>query len=87
VYTFVAGPGEALTRATAAAGDKDVDIFQPASAGSCYRPAASMSSASTWSPVLLGAGTRLFDSLRGEHIQLKALDVIEGPKATHLRSP
>jgi dihydrofolate reductase len=85
VYTFVTSPGEALARATAAAGDKDVDIFG-ASIGRQLLQAGRVDELRIHLvPVLLGAGTRLFDSLGGEHIQLKALDVIEGPKATHLR--
>jgi len=36
-------------------------------------------------PVLLGAGTRLFDNLGTEHIELERTSVIESPFATHLK--
>jgi dihydrofolate reductase len=36
-------------------------------------------------PVLWGGGTRLFEHLGGEHIQLESAGVIEQPAATHLR--
>jgi dihydrofolate reductase len=36
-------------------------------------------------PVLFGGGTRMFEHLGGEHIQLETAGVIETPLATHLR--
>ena len=36
-------------------------------------------------PVLFGSGTRLFEHLGKEHIQLETTGVIETPEATHLR--
>ena len=36
-------------------------------------------------PVLFGSGTRMFEHLGGEHIQLETVEVIETPAATHLR--
>ena len=36
-------------------------------------------------PVLLGAGTRLFDHLGSEHIELERTATIESPHVTHLR--
>jgi len=35
--------------------------------------------------VLLSSGTRMFEHLGGEHIQLETAGVIETPLATHLR--
>jgi hypothetical protein len=35
--------------------------------------------------VLFGAGSRLFENLGDDHIQLEAPRVTEGSKATHLR--
>jgi dihydrofolate reductase len=35
--------------------------------------------------ILLGAGTRKFDHLADEHVELEQADVIKGQKATHLR--
>ena len=36
-------------------------------------------------PVLFGAGTRLIEDLRGEHVQLETTEVIETKEAIHLR--
>jgi hypothetical protein len=36
-------------------------------------------------PVLLGAGTRLFERVDGTTIEFQRTQVIEGPDATHLR--
>jgi len=36
-------------------------------------------------PVLLGAGTRLFDHLGPEPIELERMTTIESPHVTHLR--
>jgi hypothetical protein len=36
-------------------------------------------------PVLLGGGTRLFDHLGPEHIELERTAAIESPHVTHLR--
>lgn len=36
-------------------------------------------------PVLLGTGTRLFDNLGTDHIELQRTAVIESPHVTHLR--
>ncbi len=36
-------------------------------------------------PVLFGGGTRIFEHLGGEHIQLETVEVIETPAATHMR--
>ena len=36
-------------------------------------------------PVLFGGGTRMFEHLGGEHIQLETVGVIEPPAVTHLR--
>jgi len=35
--------------------------------------------------VLLSSGTRMFEHLGGEHIQLETAGVIETPLTTHLR--
>ena len=36
-------------------------------------------------PVLFGSGTRMFENLGGEHIQLETAGVIETPSAIHMR--
>lgn len=85
VYTFVSSPEEALTRATAVAGDKDVDIFSASIGRQLLRAGCVDELRIHLVPVLLSVGTRLFENVGGEHIQLKVLDVIKGPRATHLR--
>ena len=85
VYTFAGTPIEALELARAAAGGKDVDVFS-ASVGQQLLQAGRVDEVRIHLvPVLLGAGTRLFENIGSGHIQLEVLDVIEGPKATHLR--
>src|SRR5262249_9763807 len=78
-------PIEALELARAAAGARDVDVFS-ASIGQQLLQAGRVDEVRIHLvPVLLGDGTRLFESIGSEHIQLEVLDVIEGAKATHLR--
>ena len=36
-------------------------------------------------PVLFGSGTRIFEHLSGEHVQLEPIEVMETRAATHLR--
>jgi len=85
VYTFAGTPIEALELARAAAGGKDVDVFS-ASVGQQLLQAGRVDEVRIHLvPGLLGAGTRLFENIGSGHIQLEVLDVIEGPKATHLR--
>jgi hypothetical protein len=36
-------------------------------------------------PGLFGAGTRMFEHLGGEHVELEQTEVLETPTATHLR--
>ena len=36
-------------------------------------------------PVLFGTGTRMFENINSEHVQLQTLEVINTPAATHLR--
>jgi dihydrofolate reductase len=36
-------------------------------------------------PVLFGSGTRMFENINNEHIQLEPLEVINTPQAMHLR--
>jgi dihydrofolate reductase len=85
VYTFVDSPEQALEQARAAAGDKDVDIMG-ADIGQQLLRAGHVDELHTHLvPVLFGAGTRLFDNLGDDHIQLEIMGVVEGATATHLR--
>ena len=87
VYTFVTdGIESALEQAKMAAGDKDVAVMGGAEMGQQYIGAGLVDEISIYLvPVLLGGGTRMFEHLGGEHIQLESAGVIETPEATHLR--
>jgi dihydrofolate reductase len=87
VYTFVtAGIEGALERAKAAAREKDVAVMGGAEVGQQYIRAGLIDEISIHLvPVLFGSGTRLFEHLGNEHIQLETAGVIETPEATHLR--
>jgi dihydrofolate reductase len=85
VYTFVDGPEEALEQARAAAGDKDVDVMGADVGQQLLRAGRVDEIHVHLVPVLFGAGTRLFEHLGDDHIQLEVTQVIEGSTATHLR--
>jgi dihydrofolate reductase len=85
VYTFVNSPIEALERAAATAGDKDVDVFSASIGQQLLRAGRIDQIHVHLVPVLFGAGTRLFDHLGGTHVQLEIIGVGQGSKATHLR--
>jgi dihydrofolate reductase len=86
VYTLVDGLEAALANAQAAAGDKDVTVMGGASMGQQFLAAGLLDEIQIHlAPVLLGAGTRMFEHLGGGHIQLEPTQVIETPTATHLR--
>ena len=86
VYTFVTdGIEGALEEAKAAAGDKYVAVMG-AEIGQQFIRAGLIDEISIHLvPVLLGSGTRMFEHLGGEHIQLETAGVIETQEATHLR--
>jgi dihydrofolate reductase len=87
VYTFVTGGIEsALEQAKAAAGDKHVAVMGGAETGQRFIRTGLVDEISIHLvPVLFGSGTRLFEHLGKEHIQLETTGVIETPEATHLR--
>jgi dihydrofolate reductase len=87
VYTFVTdGIERALEEAKAAAGDQDVAVMGGAHIGQQFIAAGLVDEISIHLvPVLFGDGTRMFEHLGGEHIQLETAGVIETPEATHLR--
>jgi len=85
VYTFVSSPVEALELASAAAGDRDVDVFSAGIGQQLLRAGRIDEIHVHLVPVLFGAGTRLFEDLGGIHVQLEIIRVAEGSKATHLR--
>ena len=85
VYTFVDSIEGALEQARAAAGDQDVAVMGGADIGQQYIRAGLVDEISIHLvPVLLGSGTRMFEHLGSEHIQLETASVIETPAATHL---
>ena len=76
----------ALERAKAAAGDKNVSVMGGPDIGQQYIAAGLVDEISVHLvPVLFGSGTRMFEHLGGEHIQLETVEVTESPAATHLR--
>ncbi len=87
VYTFVTdGIESALGEAKVAAGDKDVAVMGGAEIGQQYIRVGLIDEISIHLvPVLFGSGTRMFEHLGSEHIQLETAGVIETPEATHLR--
>jgi len=87
VYTFVTdGIESVLNEAKAAARDKTVAVMGGADIGRQYIRAGLIDEISIHLvPMLFGSGTRLFEHLGSEHIQLESAGVIETPAATHLR--
>jgi dihydrofolate reductase len=86
-YTFVSsGIEDALVRARAAAGDKDVAIFGGAGVFQEYMQAGLVDELQIHLvPMLLGAGVHLFGQPRAEQIRLEKTRAIDTPRATHLR--
>ena len=87
VYSFVTGGIEsALEQARAAAGDKDVTVMGGARTGQQFLAAGLVDELSLHVvPMLLGAGTRMFENLGDAQITLEPLATIQTPRATHLR--
>jgi dihydrofolate reductase len=85
-FTFVTeGIESAVAQAQAAAGDKKVHIMGGASVIQQALNASLVDSLHLhMAPVVLGAGTRLFDDLTGP-IELERTEVVESKLATHLR--
>ncbi|AHG02024.1 deaminase (plasmid) [Halostagnicola larsenii XH-48] len=87
VYTFITdGIESALEQAKAAAGDQTVSVMGGASIGQQYIAAGLVDEIGIHLvPVLFGSGTRLFENLGDEHIQLEIIDVTESASANHIR--
>jgi dihydrofolate reductase len=87
VYIFVTtGVHEALKKAQASAGDKEVAVMGGANVGQQYLKAGLIDEIVIHLvPVLFGAGTRLFEHLGDEHIKLEPVHVLDTPSVTHLR--
>ena len=86
VYTFVDGIENALARAQAAAGDKDISVMGGANIAQQFIKAGLLDEISIHLvPVLFGSGTRLIEGLGGEHVQLETTEVMKTKEAIHLR--
>jgi len=85
-FTFVTdGIESALRHAQQAAGDRNVLIMGgPTTVQQFVRTRLVDEIHVQLVPVLLGAGTRLFDHLGTDHIELERTAVIESPHVTHL---
>jgi dihydrofolate reductase len=86
-YTFVTdGVGAAVEQARAAAGEKDVHIAGGASVVQQALAAGLVDELVIHLvPLLLGAGTRLFDGVSSSDVVLEQSQVIDSPGVTHLR--
>ena len=86
-FEFVTGGiREALDRATAAAGEKNVIVMGGADVLRQFLAAGLVDELTlTISPVVLGAGKRLFDGFSRTDLVFDRTSVIESPFATHLR--
>ena len=76
----------ALELARAAAGDKDVGIWGGANVMRQYLKARLLDEMQIHLvPILIGDGTRLFEDLDPEGIEVRRTSTIETPGATHFR--
>jgi dihydrofolate reductase len=85
-YTFVTdGVESAIEQAKAAAGDKYVSLLGASVPQQCLRAGLLNEIQIHLVPTLLGDGTRLFEHLGDERIELETVGVIECPGVTHMR--
>lgn len=86
-FTFVTeGIQDALQQARSAAGDRNVLIMGGAGIARQYVENRLVDEIRLQLvPVLFGAGTRLFDRLATDHLELERTMVVESPHVTHLR--
>ena len=85
-FTFVDdGIVSALDQAKAAAGEKDIIVMGANAAQQYLRAGLADEIVLQLAPVLLGAGTRLFDNIGAEHIELTRTRMIGSPFVTHLK--
>jgi dihydrofolate reductase len=87
VYTFVTGGIEdTLKQARDVAGDKAVTVMGGADTGRQYLQAGLVDELSIHLvPVLFGSGTRMFEHLGDQHLQLEHAGMTQTAAATHLR--
>jgi dihydrofolate reductase len=86
IFTFVAdGIVSALDQARAAAGDKDIIVMGANAAQQYLKAGLADTLVLQLAPVLLGAGTRLFDRLGADHMELTRTRLIGSPFVTHMK--
>jgi dihydrofolate reductase len=86
IFTFVSdGIASALRQAKAAAGGKDIVVMGANAAQQYLKAGLADEIVLQLAPVLLGAGTRLFDSIGDEQIELTRTRMIGSPFVTHLK--
>ena len=84
-YTFVRGGMEqAVSRAKAVAGNKDVSVMGSAGVQQCLQLGLLDEIHVHLIPILLGGGVRLLDHLGSGPIELDCFGVLEAPGVTHL---
>jgi dihydrofolate reductase len=85
-FNFVTdGIESALEQAKAAADDKNIFVMGGANIAQQYLKAGLVDEMRIHvAPVLLGAGTQLFDNINTQQIKLETTRVLESPLATHL---
>jgi dihydrofolate reductase len=82
--TFVGDLGSAVAAATAAAGDKYVNVLGASVARQCLEAGVLDEILVLIAPVMLGDGVRLFDHPGGTDVRLERLRVSQAPQATGL---
>jgi dihydrofolate reductase len=85
VYTFVDSVEAAFETAKKLAGDKDISTTGANVAQQLITRGLIDEISIHLVPVLFGSGTRLFEGLDSEHIELETIEVIETAEAIHLR--
>src|SRR5262249_20412738 len=83
--TFVGDIDTAISESCSAAGDRDVDVRGPGTAGRCRGGGAVEEVMVCGTPVLLGAATRLFAHPGGKTVRLNQISVSHTPQVTNLR--
>jgi dihydrofolate reductase len=84
LVTYVSDLAEAMERAKAAAGDRDVLVHGAVTARRALQAGLLDELQITQVPVLFGAGRRLFDALPAP-VELDVVRVVDTPEATHIR--
>jgi dihydrofolate reductase len=83
-FTFVDGLGEAIDRARAAAGDKDVSLMGGADTiRQALRDGLVDELSISIAPITLGAGKRLFEGFE-EQVDMEPIGLRQSPFATHI---